>query len=118
MVNIPNFRMRLLDDRQVVVLSIQGRMPREAVSAAVDEFDRVMKLGYLKVVGDLSMTEEVSSEGVGAWLYYRERLEAVGGKVVLVRPPESLMRRLSALGVTDRFPFADSLENALDMMAN
>jgi anti-anti-sigma regulatory factor len=117
MESVPGLRIELLDKRECVLLGIDGRIPPERLTDAENVLHDIIASGRTRIVGDLRNAELISPEGIGVWLYYLKRVLALGGRVVLVRPPGAAMDALRSSGAEGAFEFADSLDEAVRMIS-
>jgi anti-anti-sigma factor len=70
--------------------------------------------GCRVLIGDLSRLERITSTGVGFIAYYASQMRSRGGQVLVVKPPEDVMDKLSSARIDSLIPFFGTLGEALE----
>jgi anti-anti-sigma factor len=115
--DIPNFEFRFALDGKVAVFSVVGQLPREYHGAVEGLVLDLLREGCRYFLVDLSAADYVSSGGVGLMSYYRKILADKHGKMVLVRPPGHVLKRLKLVRLPTWMEIYDTREAALEALA-
>jgi anti-anti-sigma factor len=108
--DIPGVSICLVGKPEIAVFSVVGHVDRDCLSQAAKAFGELVEQGpHRLVVLDLSAAEYVSSTGIGVVAYYAKYLEEHHGKLVIVRGPDSVMKRVG--------PFLVPLVQVMDTRA-
>jgi anti-anti-sigma regulatory factor len=111
---VPGLTISELADRQILVFSIAGEIPRDMLGAMQEAILGAIRRCTRAVIADFSRAVRISSSGPGLLTYYARLLGTQGTSVLAVRAPAEVMRRLEPTGITRVVPFYDSLEAALE----
>ncbi len=74
--------------------------------------EAIQKCNPRSIVIDLGAVPYISSSGVGVLIQVFENIRTENGMIILVKAHESIKRILSILGFTRYFLFADSMDEA------
>jgi len=110
---IPGLQLDYLDDGDIVVFTISGEVSRDRYDEINEFVQTVIRRGAKALIGDCSRAGRISSTGVGMMAYYCKEMRERGGHLVVVRPPDGIMKTLSPSSVERFVPFFDTLEDAL-----
>ncbi len=109
------FDLSLLPERDLVILSIEGRLaPNQTVEAEQAILEEYVRQGHCKVIVDLSEAEYVSSTGIGLLLYYSKKLPKRGGCLVVVGAQGHVARVLQLTHLDRALTLCDTMEAAFD----
>jgi anti-anti-sigma factor len=100
----------------VVVISVIGRVAHDQLGRIDEAFVRLRKQGYRKFVGDCSRAEHLTSTGVGLLIYHLPQVRGEGGRLVLVRPPQSVTSHLEPLRLEAFAPVCATRAEALELL--
>ena len=112
---IPGLEISTVHDGRIVVVAVVGRIQREDFDRAVEAFRGALH-GRRAVIVDGSRCEYLSSSGFGALAYYGRHMAESGGRLVVVRPPADVLRRLPAGVIGGLIPACDTLEEAVEYL--
>jgi anti-sigma B factor antagonist len=83
----------------VTVVALDGEFDIFTVTPIAEKIDRFIEDGARRMVFDLSALKFISSGGLGYFIQTAKRLRALGGDLVLARPPESFGWVIQTLGI-------------------
>jgi anti-sigma B factor antagonist len=107
------------DVRDVVVVSLEGRIPGEAERKQIlGTLDDLLARGHHKVVVDLSKTEWMASSGIGALIGARQAFLDVGAQIVLAGLTRRIKELIVIARLTEVFEIHDSVDEALTAFTN
>jgi anti-sigma B factor antagonist len=113
-----NTEIRKLDnDEGVYCITVRGFLDTESVGdfqAKVDTF--LEETTDPLLVADFSDLIYVSSSGLGAVMKLYNTVKQTGGSMVVLRPPESIMKIFEMLNLTSVLTFADDVPDALQIL--
>ena len=105
--------------RDVVVVSVQGRIPGEAEKKKLQgTLLDLLASGTRKVVVDLSKTEWMSSAGIGGLVGARQAFEDVGAQISLAGLTARIKELVTITRLTEVFEVHDTVEEALTAFTN
>ena len=113
--DIPGVKIAFLSDPNIVIFSVIDHIPLIHLSRAEDALRELVQKGHRRIVIDLSAANRISSNGVGIAVYYHIVLAQRNGKLVIVKAPESVMKRIWNF-VQPAIPLADTVEDAIAIL--
>jgi anti-anti-sigma regulatory factor len=111
---VPGLTIRELADRQVLVLAIEGEIPRDMLDLALEAALGAIRRCTRYVVAELSRAERISSTLAGLLGYYSKHFPTQGMQLLGVRGPARIMALLAVAGADRVIPFFDTLDQALE----
>ena len=94
-------------DGDTHALALSGELDIASVPAVQEELERIEATDAGAILVDLSGIRFIDSTGLRLLLMAQARSRADSDRLVLLRPPEHVMRVVTLAGVADRLPFAD-----------
>jgi anti-sigma B factor antagonist len=105
--------------RDVVVVSLEGRIPGEPERKQIQEvMNGYLASGTRKAVIDLSKTEWMASAGIGALIGTHKAYEDVGAQIILSGLTDRIKELVVIARLTEIFDIQDSVEEALTAFTN
>ena len=101
---LPGLSLAFACDGKVAVFSIDGELPRDRHGDAEELLLRLLRRGCKHIVGDLSGAD-------------RTVVADQGGRIVLVKPRPSLLKRLGRMKLPEWIEFYDTRDEALAALA-
>jgi len=98
----------------ILMISVKGRMDVMYTPEFEKAMDRWISEGEINFAVDFSETVFISSSGLRSILITAKKLEAKGGKVVLLSPKDAVKRVFQISGFYTLIPIYDSMEAALE----
>ncbi|HOX06622.1 MAG TPA: STAS domain-containing protein [Planctomycetota bacterium] len=114
---IPGFRMDTVPGGRAVVVTIEGEVPRGAVSQANEDLLDLLGGECRYLILDCSRMTGVSSQGLGLVVYFASTLKRKGGAMLMVPPPAEVMRRIGGEALRGLVRFVASVEEAIRQTA-
>jgi anti-anti-sigma factor len=112
---IPGLVISDVCDGRILVVAVVDRIQTEHYDRALEAFRAALE-GRRAVIVDGSRCEYLSSNGLGALVYYSRKVAESGGRMVVVRPPEAVLRRLPTGVIGGAVAACDTLEEAVDVL--
>jgi len=110
---IPGFEADTACGGKVLVVRLDGRIPRDAVSEANEILVSLLAKQCVYLILDCSRLREVGSKGVGLVAYHAAALRRKGGELLIVPPEPEVLRRVGGEILRSIARFAPSFEHAL-----
>lgn len=100
-------------NQQTAVFFAAGTINIETAPILLKSIEEaIQKYNPRSIVIDLGAVPYISSSGVGVLIQVFENIRTENGMIILVKAHESIKRILSILGFTRYFLFADSMDEA------
>ncbi len=105
------------DGEDVYCITVRGFLDTESVDDFQSKVDTFLQAtpGPL-LIADLSDLIYVSSGGLGAIMKLYNNIKQSGGAMVILRPPEGILKIFEILNFTNVFTFADNVPDALQIL--
>ena len=110
---IPGFQADMEFGGKVLVVTLDGQVPRDAVSQANEILVSLLAKQCIYLILDCSRLREIGSSGVGLVAYHASALRRRGGEVLIVPPAPEVLHRLGAEALRGITRFVPSLDHAL-----
>jgi anti-sigma B factor antagonist len=104
-------------DGNAFVVAASGEADMYTAPALEHAFDGVVGLGGSSVVLDLAEVSFIDSTILSVLLRFRERLEALGGQLVIVSADRRVLRTFEITGLDRLFTIERRLSEAIDAIA-
>lgn len=98
----------------VAVLKLEGEFDTFETEMVREGFEACIDQGHHSVVLDLADMTFANSTTIAYFITAQKRAESMGGKVVLARPREVILKTMSTLGLDKVFKFSESVDDAVD----
>ena len=84
--------------------------------------DFILKIGELiitkpqKIIVDLSQIEYISSTGIGTFIFFREEISKIKGKIILLKTKKTIYEVFKLVGMTEIYTFVEDLKSAKNLL--
>jgi anti-anti-sigma regulatory factor len=110
---VPGLYLERTPEGDVTVISMVGEVAPGDIGRALEFGARLALNPPRRMVLDFSKATRLKSLGVGLLGHYRRFLEARGGRMTIVSPPEEILGGLAPLDLRRLFEVYDTREGAL-----
>jgi anti-sigma B factor antagonist len=103
-------------DGDLTVISLDGRLDIDGAASIEDQFAFATTTKAKRIIVDLNDVVFVASIGIRTLFNAARGQASRGGRIVLARPTEMVMKVLKTAGVDQLMPIFDTLDGARDAL--
>jgi stage II sporulation protein AA (anti-sigma F factor antagonist) len=107
-------KITISEERDIVILELEGRIDSFSIDDLNDGFDRAMKTGQENILLILRDLEYINSRGIGALMSFFKWVKKVGRMVKIAEVPLNIMQVLNLLGLDGLTLIYDSASDAIE----
>jgi serine/threonine-protein kinase RsbW len=94
----------MLVDKGALVISLAGDITWQNASALRERLSLIIQQGYTSLILNVEAVGYVDSSGLAVLISFSRRLQAKGGRLVLMSASEAVVRAIRQAGVIDKIP--------------
>jgi len=103
-------------DSGVLTLTLSGRLDADTTDQFAGVLNGCIDRGDSRIILDIAALDYVSSVGLRALIVAAKKLTTLGGKVVLSRPQERILKLLEVAGFTSILTIANTRDEAAERL--
>ncbi|MBW1799187.1 MAG: LysM peptidoglycan-binding domain-containing protein [Deltaproteobacteria bacterium] len=102
----------IIEEKNMVILDIAGRIDTFSIDELNDGFDKVMKTGIKNVLLIMKDLEYINSRGIGTLISFLKWVKKVGGLVKIAEVPVNILQVLNFIGLDGLTLIYESVSDA------
>lgn len=101
----------------MAIIRIAGEMTPKSFSQLDAEIRSMIDSGVISLILDVEKLEKITSSVLGLFLHTKQEVAARKGRVMLSGAKQDFAGLIRLLGIAEQIEFADSVEEAQDLLA-
>jgi anti-sigma B factor antagonist len=103
---------------EICLLKVAGDLDAASYEQMEAKLQQLFKQGCYKLICNLEGLSYISSAGAGVFLSAVDTTEENNGNIVMLKPSKEVQEVFEILGLSEIFPSAQTLEQALELFEN